>query len=321
MYKSHRTTSGKIRRLLSSSNFHLDFLCGVLLHCSGVVEAKSTQKEEEIPVYFMSSISSCSNDLCALSSLGQASFKSTYHVGVSRMEALESASKATSSEGRDIEEEEFVYRHKPVSRRTFICTSYTTSRPLSQCISASNKRRRFCDLDESGEAPNPNPSGISAPRLKEALYDYDDGGDCIPGSSPGPDSESERVSLNSLSRSLGSDVCRGLAGATSLIESFANPSLRTCSDSEGDEDECGCGCGEATEGRGDNEGNMEGADYFVDSPGQKEESLSKVRSMGWEIPPSCGQLSQMVGGQEEENEEDDGNVNKSGSFLGGLEWF
>jgi hypothetical protein len=257
-------------------------------------------------MYYMSSISSCTTDLCALANLGHASFKSTYHVGVSRMEAIESTN-SPDKEGGNIEDEEFTYYHKPTNlkRRTFISTSYTTSRPLSQCFSGSNKRRRFCDLDNSGEAATPSGSSSSAQRpdcdaplkYREALY-YEGSGE-----EEGGFVGSERPSLSSLSRSIGSDMCRSLAGATSFIESFANPSLEPEENDSGESDEDG--------GR---EQTMEGADYFFDSPGEKEVLAS---SRAWKIPGA----SQLVCGGDVGVTEDDEGGNKSGSFLGGLEWF
>lgn len=322
-------------------HFHNDPLAYKTLSRASKVnhDGKIEEEKVETPVYYMSSISSCSKDLSSLASMGQASFKSSYHIGMSRMDAIVST-KSPPLESRDIEEEEFVYStgNKSLKRRTFISTTYTTGRPLAQCYSGSNKRRKFCDLDEIS-TQNDNTSW----RYKETLYDDDDEvdeGDENNHDGTGWRHRREQTSSYgagvSLSRSFGSDVCRGLADATSLIESFANPSLldedQQQHDGEREEESEETLEVEVRE----NNGELEGADYFVDSPGENEGNESECESesetvhaiaRGWKIPSASattattadsGSSEQLVI-QQQGNEDED--QNRSGSFLGGLEWF
>lgn len=212
-------------------------LTGVLPSVSGKGGDKKEDQKHETPVFCMSSIASCTQNLCELATQSESSFKSTYHVGVTRMEALKQSMEST-----DIEEEEISYYHKP-ARRTFISTSYSCDRPLCQSYSASNKRRKVhTEGDESEELSGIGRAFLTSGREVElALSSGGEQGSCLQGEEnldnldDISDTWENRPSLFDEDSGVFGEatnvavqcgkVCKSIVETTALIEKFVNPSL------------------------------------------------------------------------------------------------
>ena len=273
---------------------------------------KEEKQKEESPVFFMSSIPSCRNALCDLSQIADASFQNTYHIGETRMEAINRAEERSRSSD-NIEEEEFAYYHKPVSRRTFISTSYTAGRPLARTFAGSNKRRKISEEQPHRPESDPNRFGedISesfAPaidsttvtdsngRYKESLFD-----DNI------PEFEEKAKMMQRCE-----NVRRGLVETSVLIESFVNPALAESLPPSPQDYALSHDLGEGEE-KGEEGVEIDGV--IANSDAAAAIHLDNGEEAERERTDSS------ESGRSEEEACSEGELNKSDSFLGGLEWF